>query len=153
MEKEEEIKTELSIKKKHPPYPKTKTTTNTPKVSPKLMNSIFKIIPPFPMSFSRSKKEDKEKEILEVLKKVELNIPLIDTIKQIPKYTKFLKVLCTTKIASKLKGYEMVSMSEVISAVVQKNLYLKQKDQFLNLRQTESNPHCMRSFSPPLPNT
>jgi hypothetical protein len=109
MEKEEEIKTELSIKKKHPPHPQTETTTNTPKVSPKLMNSIFKINPPFPVSFSRSKKEDKEKEILEVFKKVKLNIPLIDAIKQIPKYTKFLKELCTTKRAYKLKGYEVVS--------------------------------------------
>jgi hypothetical protein len=55
------------------------------------MNSSFKKIPPFLLSSSRSKKEDKEKEILEVFKKVELNIPLIDAIKQIPKYAKFLK--------------------------------------------------------------
>jgi hypothetical protein len=80
------------------------------------------------MSSSRSKKDDKEKEILEVFKKVELNIPLIDAIKQIPKYAKFLKELCTTKRAYKLKGYKVVSMGEVVSAVVQKNLPLKQKD-------------------------
>jgi hypothetical protein len=55
------------------------------------MNSSFKIIPPFSISSSRSKKEDKEKEILEILKKVELNIPLINAIKQISKYAKFLK--------------------------------------------------------------
>jgi hypothetical protein len=48
------------------------------------MNSNFKIIPPFSVSSSRSKKEDKEKEILEIFKKVELNIPLINAIKQIP---------------------------------------------------------------------
>jgi hypothetical protein len=92
MEEEEEIKTELSIKK-HPTPPQTETMTNTPKVSPNLMNSNFKKIPPFPLSSSRSKKEDKEKEILEVFKKVKLNIPLIDVIKQIPKYAKFLKEL------------------------------------------------------------
>jgi hypothetical protein len=63
MEKEKEIETELSIKKKHLPPPQTKTTTNTPKVSPNSMNSSFKKIPPFPVSSSRSKKEDKEKEI------------------------------------------------------------------------------------------
>uniref|UniRef100_A0A6N2K303 Uncharacterized protein n=1 Tax=Salix viminalis TaxID=40686 RepID=A0A6N2K303_SALVM len=51
-----------------------------------------------------SKKEDKEKEILEVFKKVELNIPLIDIIKQISKYVKFLKELCSTKRDFKLKG-------------------------------------------------
>jgi hypothetical protein len=97
MEEEEEIKTELSIKKEHPPPLQTETSTNTPKVTPHLMNSSFKTIPPFPVSSSRSKKEDKEKEILEVFKKVELNIPLLDVIKQIPKYAKFLKELCTTQ--------------------------------------------------------
>jgi len=92
------------------------------------MNSSFKTIPPFPVSSSRSKKEDKEKEILEVFKKVELNIPLLDAIKQIAKYAKFLKELCTTERAFKLKGHEMVSMSEVISDIVQKNMPLKQND-------------------------
>ena len=123
MEEEEEIETELSIKKKHPP-PQTEITTNTLKVSPNSMNSSFKKIPPFPVSSSRSKKEDKEKEILEVFKKVELNIPFL-AIKKIPKYAKFLKELCTTKRAFKLKGHEMVSMGEVVSDVVQKNRHLK----------------------------
>jgi hypothetical protein len=75
MEEEEEIETKLSIKKEHPPPPQTETLTNTPKVTPHSMNSSFKTISPFPVSSSRSKKEDKEKEILEVFKKVELNIP------------------------------------------------------------------------------
>ena len=91
MEEEEEIETELSTKKKHPSPSQIETTTNTLKVSPQSMTSSFKTIPPFPVSSSRSKKEDKEKEILEVFKKVELNIPLLDAINQIPKYAKFLK--------------------------------------------------------------
>jgi hypothetical protein len=128
MEEEEEIETELSTKKKHPPPPQIETMTNTPKVSPNSMNSSFQTIPPFPVSSYRSKKEDKEKDILEVFKKVELNIPLLDAIKQIPKYAKFLKELCTTKRAFKLKGHETVSMGEVVSAIVQKNMPLKQKD-------------------------
>jgi len=53
---------------------------------------------------------------------------LLDVIKQIPKYAKFLKELCTTKRALKLKGHEIVSMGEVVSAIVQKNMPLKQKD-------------------------
>jgi hypothetical protein len=83
MEEEEEIETELSTKKKHPPPPppQTETMTNTLKVTPHLMNASFKMIPPFPVSSSRTKKEDKEKEILEVFKKVELNIPLLDVVK------------------------------------------------------------------------
>jgi len=93
MEEEEEIETELSTKKEHPP-PQTEISTNTPKVTPHSMNSSFETIPPFPVSSSMSKKEDIEKEILEVFKKVELNIPLLDAIKQMPKYAKFLKELC-----------------------------------------------------------
>jgi len=58
---------------------------------------------------------------------VELNIPLIYSINQIPKYAKFLKELCTTKRAYKLKGYEMISMGDVVYVVVQKNMPLKQK--------------------------
>jgi len=89
------------------------------------MNSNFKKIHPFPLSSSRSKKEEKEKEILKVFKKVKLNIPLIYAIKQILKYVKFLKELCTTKNAYKLKGYKTISMGEVVYAIVQKNFPLK----------------------------
>jgi hypothetical protein len=97
MKKEEEIETKLSIKKKHLTPPQTETTTNTLKVSSNSMNSNFKKIPPFHLSSSKYKKEEIEKEILEVFKKVKLNIHLIDAIKQIPKYVKFLKELCITK--------------------------------------------------------
>ena len=81
MEEEEEIETKLSVKKKHPLPPQIGKKTNTPKVSTNSLNSSFKIIPPFPLSSSRSKKKDREKEILEVFKKVELNITLINDIK------------------------------------------------------------------------
>ncbi|KAK4382482.1 hypothetical protein Sango_2867000 [Sesamum angolense] len=40
--------------------------------------------PPFPERFTKSKKEEEEKEILETFRKVEVNIPLLDAIKQIP---------------------------------------------------------------------
>ena len=86
MEEEEEIEIKLSTKKEHPPPPQNETSTNTSKVTPHSMNFSFKTIPPFPVSSSRSKKEEKEKEILKVFKKVELNIPLLDAIKQISKY-------------------------------------------------------------------
>jgi len=61
MEKEEEIETELNIKKKQLTPPQTKTTTNTPKVSPNLINFEFKKISPFPLSSSKLKKEDKRR--------------------------------------------------------------------------------------------
>ncbi|XP_065861818.1 uncharacterized protein [Euphorbia lathyris] len=52
-------------------------------------------------------------------KEVEVNIPLIDAIKQIPKYAKFFKELCTNK--RKLKIDERVRVGENVSAVIKKN--------------------------------
>ena len=59
-----------------------------------------------------------EKEILETFRKVEANIPLLDAIKQIPRYAKFLKELCTHK--RKLKGNEKISMGRNVSALIGK---------------------------------
>ena len=68
-----------------------------PEKSAPLEPKIFEIRPPFPERLAKTKKEKDEKEILETLRKVEVNIPLLDAIKQIPRYAKFLKELCTNK--------------------------------------------------------
>ncbi|XP_017634851.1 uncharacterized protein LOC108476968 [Gossypium arboreum] len=52
---------------------------------------------PFPGRLVRDEKEQEEKGILKTFRKVEVNIPLLDAIKQIPRYAKFLKELCTSK--------------------------------------------------------
>ncbi|KAL0362574.1 UNVERIFIED_CONTAM: hypothetical protein Scaly_1212600 [Sesamum calycinum] len=66
--------------------------------------------------FAKSKK-DEEKEILETFRKVEVNIPLLDAIKQIPRYARFLKELCTSK--GKLKGNERVGPLKETGVVIQ----------------------------------
>ena len=53
--------------------------------------------PPFPQSLVKPKKENKMFEIFEILRKVQINIPLRDAIKKIPSYTKFLKGFGTNK--------------------------------------------------------
>ncbi|KAL7583580.1 hypothetical protein Lser_V15G43526 [Lactuca serriola] len=50
--------------------------------------------PPFPSRLSTSKKNMEEKEILDTFRKVEVNIPLLDAIKQIPRYAKKLPPKC-----------------------------------------------------------
>lgn len=47
------------------------------------LNSNFKLTPSFPLSSykAKAKKEEKEKDILELFKKVETNIPLLDAIR------------------------------------------------------------------------
>ncbi|XP_031249191.1 uncharacterized protein LOC116107025 [Pistacia vera] len=82
--------------------------------------------PPFPTRLTKSKKEEEEKEILETFRKVEVKIPLLDAIKQLPRYAKFLKELCTNK--RKLKGNEKIRMGENVSAILQKRLPPKCKD-------------------------
>ena len=57
---------------------------------------------------------------------VQVNIPLLDAIKQVPRYAKFLKELFTTK--RKLKGNEVMLMGENCSAILQKKLPPKLKD-------------------------
>ncbi|CAN6711239.1 unnamed protein product [Malus baccata var. baccata] len=52
---------------------------------------------PFPRRFMQSKKDESDKDILDTFRKVQVNIPLLDAIKQVPKYAKFLKELCTTR--------------------------------------------------------
>ncbi|KAH9716155.1 hypothetical protein KPL71_021360 [Citrus sinensis] len=84
------------------------------------------IPPAFPSRFKQSKKEEQEKEILETFRKVEVNIPLLDAIKQVPRYAKFLKELCSNK--RKLSGNEKISVGENVSAVLQRKLPPKCKD-------------------------
>ena len=57
---------------------------------------------PFPSAMQRHKVGDKTLEILEVLMQVKINIPLLDMIKQVSAYAKFLKDLCIVKRRIKL---------------------------------------------------
>ena len=49
--------------------------------------------PPFPQALRSKKKASQQAGILEVLRQVKVNIPLLDIIKQVPAYAKFLKDL------------------------------------------------------------
>ena len=53
--------------------------------------------PPFPQVLHGKKGINNASEILEVLRQVKVNIPLLDMIKQVLTYAKFLKDLCTIK--------------------------------------------------------
>ncbi|RDX95386.1 hypothetical protein CR513_22086, partial [Mucuna pruriens] len=57
-----------------------------------------KIVPlPFPTRTISTRKPESDEELLKMFRKVEINIPLLDAIKKIPKYAKFLKELCVHK--------------------------------------------------------
>ena len=52
---------------------------------------------PYPERLQVPKKGGKFEDFLEVFKQVQINIPFVDTIQQVPSYTKFLKDLITVK--------------------------------------------------------
>ncbi|XP_040948598.1 uncharacterized protein [Gossypium hirsutum] len=83
--------------------------------------------PSFLGRLAKDKKDNEEKEILETFRKVEVKIPLLDAIKQTPHYAKFLKELCTSK--RRLIGNERVNVGENVSAILQKKVPPKYKDQ------------------------
>lgn len=49
----------------------------------------------FLAGWQKQKNEKTKQEILEILTKVEVNIPLLDSVKHVLRYAKFLKELCT----------------------------------------------------------
>ncbi|XP_050136158.1 uncharacterized protein LOC126611878 [Malus sylvestris] len=63
---------------------------------------------------------------MKMLAKVQINLPLLDAIKQIPSYAKFLKELCSKK--KKFLEYENVILTEQCSAVLLHKLPPKKKD-------------------------
>ncbi|XP_068340347.1 uncharacterized protein [Pyrus communis] len=55
-------------------------------VSSSVPTNVFPPNVPFPSKFMQPKKEEAEKDILETSRKVQVNIPLLDAIKQVPRY-------------------------------------------------------------------
>ena len=82
--------------------------------------------PPFPQALRSKKKASQQAGILEVLRQVKVNIPLLDIIKQVPTYAKFLKDLCTIK---KGLGIEKKAfLTKQVSAIIQSKNPVKYKD-------------------------
>ncbi|XP_040987326.1 uncharacterized protein LOC121235107 [Juglans microcarpa x Juglans regia] len=90
--------------------------------------SDYKPVPHFPQGLAESRKDEQNKDLYETFRICELNIPLLDAIKQIPHYAKFLKELGTTKRRQKLKGCEKVRVRENVFVVIQRKLHAKCKD-------------------------
>ncbi|KAM0981411.1 hypothetical protein TB1_013764 [Malus domestica] len=95
-------------------------------VSNSIPTNYFPLNVPFPSRFKQTKKEEAEKDILETFRKVQVNIPLLDAIKQVPRYAKFFKELCTTR--KRISTKEFVKVSENVSAILQRKLPPKCKD-------------------------
>ncbi|XP_015960756.1 uncharacterized protein LOC107484730 [Arachis duranensis] len=72
---------------------------------------------PFPYQARRTKKKvELDPKMVDIFKKVEVTIPLIDAIRQVPKYAKFLKDLCMNK--EKIHDLETIPLGSSISALM-----------------------------------
>uniref|UniRef100_A0A2N9IZ94 Integrase catalytic domain-containing protein n=1 Tax=Fagus sylvatica TaxID=28930 RepID=A0A2N9IZ94_FAGSY len=81
---------------------------------------------PFPQALKASRKLDSSPEILENLRQVRINLPLLHVIKQVPSYAKILKDLCTMKRKHNVK--KTAFLTEQVSALIQHNTPPKYKD-------------------------
>ncbi|CAM8986828.1 unnamed protein product [Rhodiola kirilowii] len=99
----------VSASEKHKELPVPRT--ETPKISTTL---------PFPVPARVPKQHVMDEDMFELFSKVEINIPLLEAIKQIPRYAKFLKELCTNRRRSTRYDQELVSRN--VSAVIQRKV-------------------------------
>ena len=81
---------------------------------------------PYPHRLRAPKKLNNHSEIYELFKQVKVNISLLDAIKQIPSYAKFLKDLCSVK--RKLCVNKDAFMIERSTSLIRNNLPPKYKD-------------------------
>ncbi|CAM8919943.1 unnamed protein product [Rhodiola kirilowii] len=100
---------EENTSKEHMPGPVPRP--ETPKISVTL---------PFPALARMKKQHVMDEDVFELFSKVEINIPLLEAIKQIPRYAKFLKELCTNRRRSTRDDQEL--MSKNVSAVIQQKV-------------------------------
>jgi len=101
------------------PEPNDKSRLVSPNTSSKNA-SPYLPLPPCPNRLKPKTKrmEELDKEILNTFKKVEINIPLLDIVRQITKYAKFLKELCTHK--RRIMDKEVVNMGRNVSSLIKK---------------------------------
>ncbi|KAM1404659.1 hypothetical protein ACFX2I_013122 [Malus domestica] len=130
IEEEEERPLTAKVEPTLPQVPSDPNSSNSSNKGKNVSSSVhtndFPANVPFPSRFKQTKKEEAEKDILETFRKVQVNIPLLDAIKQVPRYAKFLKELCTNRRRISIK--EVVKVGENVSAILQRKLPPKCKD-------------------------
>ena len=82
--------------------------------------------PPFPQALKAKKKAINQAEMLEVLRQVKVNIPLLDMIIQVPTHANFLKDLCTVKRGLNID--KKAFLTEQVSAIIQCKTPVNYKD-------------------------
>ncbi|XP_060182500.1 uncharacterized protein LOC132612197 [Lycium barbarum] len=82
--------------------------------------------PPFPQRLARQKEEATYKKFLDLLKQVNVNVPLVDMLQGIHKYAKYIKDIVANK--SRFTEYATVALTEECTSRIQNRLPTKLKD-------------------------
>ncbi|XP_068307439.1 uncharacterized protein [Pyrus communis] len=99
---------------------------NTAEATTKNAKRVYVPPMPYPERLKPKAKDQQLTDFMKTLAKVQINLPLIDAIENIPSYAKFLKDVCTKK--KKLVDFEKVILAEQCSAVLLHKLPPKKKD-------------------------
>ncbi|CAN6725504.1 unnamed protein product [Malus baccata var. baccata] len=99
---------------------------NTAEATTKTAERVYEPPMPYPERLKPKAKDQQSTDFMKTLAKVQINLPLIDAIKNIPSYAKFFKDVCTKK--KKLVDSEKVILTEQCSAVLLHKLPPKKKD-------------------------
>ena len=81
---------------------------------------------PFPHRIQKARREEQFSKFLEIFKKIEINIPFVEAIDQMPNYAKFLKEILSKK--KKIAEEGIVNLTSTCNAVIQRSLPAKMKD-------------------------
>ncbi|XP_070028845.1 uncharacterized protein [Nicotiana sylvestris] len=82
--------------------------------------------PPFPQRLQKKNDDRMFTKFLSMLSQVQLNIPLVDVLREIPKYAKYIKDIVAHK--RRLTDFETVALTEECTSRVQNKLPQKLKD-------------------------
>ncbi|GJV16506.1 hypothetical protein Tco_1361829 [Tanacetum coccineum] len=104
---------------------KNKSSSIPERTTQPLVKSKQSLIP-FPYRVRKEKEEAQQRNFLENLKQLHINIPLIEALVKTPKYTKFMKNLLTNKF--RLEEACTVTMNQRCSAVLLNKLPSTEKD-------------------------
>ncbi|XP_019173859.1 PREDICTED: uncharacterized protein LOC109169433 [Ipomoea nil] len=81
---------------------------------------------PFPQRLRRVNLDERKIKFFNLIKQLDISIPLLDVVTQIPSYAKFLKEILSNR--RKFEGQATIAMSEESSAIIQSKLPPKLKD-------------------------
>ncbi|XP_050915853.1 uncharacterized protein LOC127130946 [Lathyrus oleraceus] len=116
----------IEVEESVPTPPKKELVEEVEKEIPYVSPPPYEHIVPFPQRLVKSKVEAQFKKILELLKKIHLNVPFVEALTQMPSYAKFLKeILSNTR---EINNHETVDMTLDSSDVIQNMVIPKLKD-------------------------